>query len=553
MRVVAGTYVRPDQVRSGNQWMSPAAPRSGSPSSVSTRRQAARNSACRVSSGGSAPWGGSAAKRQIGMSRNPSEPPCHPPLRGVKRAEARVSGALSPAWPQEGSPCRCSGRARCSSPPVPSSSSPGRAAWRRRPRPRPREGVRRLRQRRASRRRDHARAAGRGQRAAGADGRERDPGERVPAALGTGARGRAADRPGRLRPPRARRAGGGRGGSVRGGGQGGRRAAGSGRGPVGAGGHDAAGRRRPALRPGQRRRPRATSTAASRTSPTTPPATALFAAVGEGGVWASDDRGGHWRSIGDSLPTQAVGGIASARTATLVIVTGDNVFGGGGTFAGLGAFRSTDGGATWQHASGVPERRDRLQGRRRSRPIRASFYAATGAGLFRSTDGGRELRQRRPADRRPAPARRRTGRSARWRTWSPTSSSRARRTPPAPGGTPGAVMAAVGWRAGTKANPYGYVESPGNGDLHARPPARPAASRRRARSRARGEPGPDRARRRRRRRSRTTATSTRSSQDAVKFNGGAPARRRRLDQARPVPDELRRRLRLRRLRRRRGR
>src|SRR3712207_4605233 len=31
------------------------------------------------------------------------------------------------------------------------------------------------------------------------------------------------------------------------------------------------------------------------------------------------------------------------------------------------------------------------------------------------------------------------------------------------GGTPGAVVAAVGWRAGNKTSPYGYVEAPGNG------------------------------------------------------------------------------------------
>ena len=38
----------------------------------------------------------------------------------------------------------------------------------------------------------------------------------------------------------------------------------------------------------------------------------LYAAVGEGGVWVADETGGFddWRSIGDTLPTQAVGGIA---------------------------------------------------------------------------------------------------------------------------------------------------------------------------------------------------------------------------------------------------
>ena len=101
-------------------------------------------------------------------------------------------------------------------------------------------------------------------------------------------------------------------------------------------------------------------------------------------VGRADER--HWRSIGDSLPTQAVGGIAYAN-GTLVIVTGDDVFGGGGTFAGLGAFRSTDGGETWEHSTGVPS--GVIAFKVAADPVHPGvFYAATGAGLFRSADGG---------------------------------------------------------------------------------------------------------------------------------------------------------------------
>src|SRR3954454_19289599 len=111
----------------------------------------------------------------------------------------------------------------------------------------------------------------------------------------------------------------------------------------------------------------------------------LFAAVGEGGVWESDDRGARWHSIGDSLPTQAVGSLAYSG-GTLVAVTGDNVFGGGGTFAGLGAYRSTDGGATCQKATGVPD--GVIAFKVKADPLHPGvFYAATGTGLFRSTDG----------------------------------------------------------------------------------------------------------------------------------------------------------------------
>src|SRR4051794_8035284 len=112
----------------------------------------------------------------------------------------------------------------------------------------------------------------------------------------------------------------------------------------------------------------------------------LYAAVGEGGVWESTDRGASWHSIGDALPTQAVGGIAYSND-TLVIATGDNVFGGGGTFAGLGAFRSTDRGAHWTHADGIPSGIIAFKvAADTAHP--GVFYAATGAGLFRSSDGG---------------------------------------------------------------------------------------------------------------------------------------------------------------------
>ena len=183
----------------------------------------------------------------------------------------------------------------------------------------------------------------------------------------------------------------------------------------------------------------------------------VFAAVGEGGVWESDDQGGHWRSIGDSLPTQAVGGIGYAN-GTLVIVTGDNVFGGGGTFAGLGAFRSTDGGATWQQASGVPSGVIAFKVAAAGNGV---WYAATGAGLFRSTDDGQSfvnvnLPVGSCAGQAPSAGCALANMVTGLAVEGPANSQ-------STGGTPGAVVAAVGWRAGHKTSPYGYVESPGNG------------------------------------------------------------------------------------------
>ena len=106
----------------------------------------------------------------------------------------------------------------------------------------------------------------------------------------------------------------------------------------------------------------------------------------------STDRGGSWTSIGDNLPTQVVSGMAwtPADGGTLVILTGDNAF-GGDSIAGLGVYRTTDLGAHWTHATGVP---DGVLGFKvaadQTHP--GTVYAATGAGLFRSTDAGRASR-----------------------------------------------------------------------------------------------------------------------------------------------------------------
>ena len=123
-------------------------------------------------------------------------------------------------------------------------------------------------------------------------------------------------------------------------------------------GQGPADRRRQALRRGQRAGPGRPERPAVGLR-VRPKGRRLYAAVGEGGVWVADEKAGFndWRSIGDTLPTQAVGGIdfSPADGGTVIVSTGDNVFGGGGTFSGLGVFRTTDGGRSWQRASGVPD------------------------------------------------------------------------------------------------------------------------------------------------------------------------------------------------------
>jgi hypothetical protein len=202
----------------------------------------------------------------------------------------------------------------------------------------------------------------------------------------------------------------------------------------------------------------------------------VLAAVGEGGVWASDDAGQHWRSIGDRLPTQAVGSVAyvpakGSRAAAVLALTGDDVFGGGSTYSGLGVYRTTDWGRSWTKSPGVPDAA--LGFRLKVDPSDSGVvYAATGRGLFRSTDGGATF------SNVDLPTGRKGG-APDGAALSPDCTGDTTTTScylanmvtdvaiQAPGGTTaargGAVVAAVGWRAGNKRNVGGFVESPNNG------------------------------------------------------------------------------------------
>jgi hypothetical protein len=198
----------------------------------------------------------------------------------------------------------------------------------------------------------------------------------------------------------------------------------------------------------------------------------LYAAASNGGVWKSTDQAASWSPIADDLPTQVVSGIAWSPThgGTLMVLTGDNAY-GGDTYAGLGVYRSTDGGATWQHSAGVP---DGLLGFKMAvDPNDADVvYAATGGGLYRSPDGGASFvnvslptGQNAPAGTPDCTGKPPTAKDCFLANMvtdvvvqgpanSKTTGTNA---------TPGAVLAAVGWRAGKKHNADGAEQSPGNG------------------------------------------------------------------------------------------
>lgn len=185
----------------------------------------------------------------------------------------------------------------------------------------------------------------------------------------------------------------------------------------------------------------------------------LFAAFGSGGgVWLSENKGDFWRPIGESLPTQVVASVAwtAAAGGRVLALTGEPTF-GHYSQTGLGAYYSDDLGTTWNKASGIP---DGMFGFKLAiDPVNPGIvYAATGRGLYRSADGGASY-----AD-----------------VVLPTGACAGKfdlstclfanivtdvvvQAPDNFGNPGGAVMAAVGWRAGRAKNPNGSEQSTGNG------------------------------------------------------------------------------------------
>ncbi|HEV2757912.1 MAG TPA: hypothetical protein VG318_19295 [Actinomycetota bacterium] len=186
----------------------------------------------------------------------------------------------------------------------------------------------------------------------------------------------------------------------------------------------------------------------------------LFATIGTGGVWMSRNLGDSWRSVGDKLPSQVVGAVgwSQARGGTLIVASGEPLM-GGNTFTGLGAFYSTNLGRTWKRAKGVPNGAMGFQvaiDQRKQKKV----YVATSKGLFRSVDAGRTYRN---VKLPTGPCKGKTGNGkcllANFVT------DVVVKAPDNFGHKGGAVLAAVGYRAGARPYPQDpdTIESPNNG------------------------------------------------------------------------------------------
>lgn len=188
------------------------------------------------------------------------------------------------------------------------------------------------------------------------------------------------------------------------------------------------------------------------------PNKALYATAAQGGVWMSKDQGVSWRSIGDGLPFQSTSGIAwtPAHNGTLVVLTGDHAF--SNDYAGLGVYWTVDDGAHWNHAKGVPD--GALGFKVAVDPTNPLvLYAATGKGLFRSTDGGRSFTDTRLASKE-ATCQTSAGANC---FFANIVTDVEVQSADGFGHKGGAVVAALGWRAGRYPNFNGVPQAPHNG------------------------------------------------------------------------------------------
>ncbi|MEO6807392.1 MAG: glycoside hydrolase, partial [Edaphobacter sp.] len=126
------------------------------------------------------------------------------------------------------------------------------------------------------------------------------------------------------------------------------------------------------------------------------PATFYLGAV-NGGVWKTTDAGATWHSVWDNQPSGSIGAIAVSLSEPNTVYAGS----GEGLqrpdlSTGDGVYKSTDGGATWEHL-GLSDGQQIGQIAIDPKDANRVFVAVTGhpygpneeRGLFRTTDGGK--------------------------------------------------------------------------------------------------------------------------------------------------------------------
>jgi photosystem II stability/assembly factor-like uncharacterized protein len=122
----------------------------------------------------------------------------------------------------------------------------------------------------------------------------------------------------------------------------------------------------------------------------------IYVGYASGGVWKSENNGNTFRPVTDQLSSQIVGSLAidPNDSNVLWLGTGENNS-SRSSYGGMGVFKSTDGGASWQHMGlGNTDRIGRIvvdpnDSQRIYVAALGKLYSKGGdRGLYRSTDGG---------------------------------------------------------------------------------------------------------------------------------------------------------------------
>ena len=112
----------------------------------------------------------------------------------------------------------------------------------------------------------------------------------------------------------------------------------------------------------------------------------IYVGAPSGGFWITNDSGQTWRTTTDTMPTMGVSAIASLpdKPDVILIGTGDR---DGGSDAGLGTFKSFDGGETWiQSNEGIGDITVGMFAQHETNPH--TILAAANGGIFKTTDFG---------------------------------------------------------------------------------------------------------------------------------------------------------------------
>lgn len=122
----------------------------------------------------------------------------------------------------------------------------------------------------------------------------------------------------------------------------------------------------------------------------------MYVGIGSGGVWKTENAGTTWKPVFDDQPTMAIGDIEiHPNNSNLIWVgTGESLL-SKTSFPGVGIFKSTDSGDTWQHM-GLTDSHHIMRVAIDPKDEQTVYVAALGhniapsaeRGVFKTTDGG---------------------------------------------------------------------------------------------------------------------------------------------------------------------